>query len=206
MNIIINQICELDKKINEYENMIEKEKIKQNDKDNIKCDENINTKERKLENLNQRQKSKETTSELESEKKIDKKKNSKSKIQEIILGNDIIDNIIKNDGKIEIIVIQPDNNIETKFTLKNVSKTFYFYHCTKRPKCSGKGKFNRNEKKFYITESCTDVDIHNKLTYDSFMELINNNKTHLIDFHLKKNQQNLINIYLKILKILKTSI
>ena len=63
---------------------------------------------------------------------------NKSKIQEIDLGSDLIENIIINEGTLEINVNQPDNNIETKYTLKNISKFYYFYHCTKRLKCYGK--------------------------------------------------------------------
>ena len=122
---------------------------------------------------------------------------NKSNFHDIDLGKNIIEKIIIKEGKIEINVNQPDNNIETKYTLKNVSKSYYFYHCTKRPKCPGKAKFNIKERKFYITEKCTDADIHNKLTYDSFKEIINNNKAYSIDFHLKKNQQNIIEYIFK---------
>ena len=70
---------------------------------------------------------------------------NKSNFHDIDLGKDIIEKIIIKEGKIEINVNQPDNNIETKYTLKNVSKSYYFCHCTKRPKCPGKAKFNIKE-------------------------------------------------------------
>ena len=202
LNHIINQICELDNKIKEYEILIEKEANNKNEKDNIDFEENKNNKDGELEDVNFKNHRKKINvgSELENKRDKNVKENSKSnesKIHTIALDNDIIENIIKNKGKIEVKIIQPDNDIETKYTLKNVSKSFYFYHCTKRPKCSGKAKFNIEEKKFYITEICTDVDIHNKLTYETFTEMINNNKSHLIDFHIKKNQQNAVEYIFK---------
>ena len=56
-------------------------------------------------------------SELENKRDKNVKENSKSnesKIHTIALDKDIIENIIKNKGKIEVKIIQPDNDIETK--------------------------------------------------------------------------------------------
>ena len=47
---------------------------------------------------------------------------------------------------------------------KNISKTFFYYHCTKRAKYKGKAKFSINEKTFYITEPSTGTDLRNKLS------------------------------------------
>ena len=52
LNHIINQICELDNKIKEYEILIEKEANNKNEKDNIDFEENKNNKEGELEDVN----------------------------------------------------------------------------------------------------------------------------------------------------------
>ena len=88
--------------------------------------------------------------------------------------------------------MQPKNNIETIYTLKNSTKTTYYYHCSKRPQCKGKAKFMIEEQKFYITEYCEDNEIHNKLTYELFEKLLKDNELNKVDFNIKKNQQNLI--------------
>ena len=51
LNHIINQICELDNKIKEYEILIEKEANNKNENDNIDFEENKNNKDGELEDV-----------------------------------------------------------------------------------------------------------------------------------------------------------
>ena len=46
----------------------------------------------------------------------------------------MIDKIIQNNGKYDIKIIQPNDNIETRYTLKNISKTFYYKKVLKENK------------------------------------------------------------------------
>jgi len=115
---------------------------------------------------------------------------------EIELEVSIIKEILKNDGKTTITIVNKENNIETTDTYKYKSKNYYFYQCNKRPSCKGKGKFNLLSNKFFITKSCKDI-IHNKLSFIKFCNLIDNNKLQLIDFKIKKNQSNLITYIFK---------
>ena len=59
----------------------------------------------------------------------------------------------------------------------------------RRPKYNGKGKFDLENEKFYITHKC-DINIpHNQLDYETISHLIDNNQIDEIDFSLKKNQK-----------------
>ena len=98
LNHIINQICELDNKIKEYEILIEKEANNKNEKDNIDFEENKNNKDGELEDVNFKNHRKKINvgSELENKRDKNVKENSKSnesKIHTIALDNDIIENI-----------------------------------------------------------------------------------------------------------------
>ena len=70
LNNIINQICQIDKKINEYENLIEKETNNNKENDNIHITEKINKNHEQFENTNIKKKSKNYNLESESEKKV----------------------------------------------------------------------------------------------------------------------------------------
>ena len=48
------------------------------------------------------------------------------------------------------------------------------------------GKYNIKEKNFYITKFCDDNKSNNFLSYDLFYNMIESNKTNLIDFNIKK--------------------
>ena len=186
LNEIINQICTIDSKIKEYNTKIENEKQKLSTiENNAKFFKNDKT---EIDNK-----------ELPA-KKRNRNKNQFSEIKEnteIQLEVSVIKEILKNDGKITITILNKENNIETHYTYKYKSKNYYFYQCNKRPSCKGKGKFNLLNNKFYITTSCKDTGIHNKLSFMKFCSLIDNNKIQLIDFKIKKNQSNLITYIFK---------
>ena len=73
-------------------------------------------------------------------------------------------------------------NLPTKIKVK----IFFFYHCNKRPHCKGKAQFNKKDLSFKITEKCNNIEVHNKQNYIKFKELIEDNKSNLIDFNIKK--------------------
>ena len=104
----------------------------------------------------------------------------------------IIENILKTNGRIKII-ISNEFNIQTKYTFKKESKNFYYYHCSKRPKFKCKSKYNKSENIFYIIEKCINEDIYNKLTYDKLSNL-NIFSTLLIISIKLISKKNIINI------------
>ena len=129
--------------------------------------------------------------------------NKKSKIKinsnkyiKIKLEKEIIHNILKNNGKIEINLTSKQNSLETTYTFKNETKNNYFYHCTKRPRCKGRLKFNKSDLNVYIINPCKNPEIHAELSYEKFCDLIKINKCNLIDFKIKKNQVNLFEFLL----------
>jgi len=82
------------------------------------------------------------------------------------LDKEIIDNILNTNGKTNNFIFSKETNIETNYQYKNASKNICFFHCSKRPKCKGKAKFNKKDNK--IIEPCTNKDIHNKLSLKKF--------------------------------------
>ena len=60
----------------------------------------------------------------------------------------IINDIIKNNGKLNIKINIPNNDFESIFSYKNKSKNYFFYQCKNRPKCKGLDNFSIKENKF----------------------------------------------------------
>ena len=121
-------------------------------------------------------------------KKTNNKKNtSKKNSVDINLDKNIIDDVLKTNGKANIKIISPYNNLETTYTYKYKSKNIYFYQCNKRPNCKGKARFNRLDLSFRITKKCTNIEEHNKLNYNRFKELLDTNQSNLIDFNIPLN-------------------
>ena len=114
-------------------------------------------------------------------------KKKRNKELEIQIENDMIDDILKKEGKTKIKITIPKKNFETIYTFKNRSHNYYFFHCKNRPKCNGLAKFSLKDKKFYATKICNDSSIHNNISYDDFVNLFELKKLSLIDFNLKKN-------------------
>ena len=71
--------------------------------------------------------------------------------------------------------------------LKIKSLNNFYFHWTKRPNFKGKGKFDKIEKIFIITEPCQNKNLHNALSYEKLSKLIREKNNSLIDFSLKKN-------------------
>ena len=208
LNNIINQICMLDDKIKEYNNLIKNENSKDNKIHNhIINDNDYNNEEKQPNNSpenalnkmktqnNYKKNNKKSNSgdNNDSENEIENEDKNKTNIyKNIKIEKEIIDKIKKEKGKTKNKILQPYNNIETIYTLKYITKTTYYYQCSKRPKCKGKAKFIIEKEKFYITEFCEDNEIHNKLTYELFEKIMNDNNLNMVDFNIKKNQHNLI--------------
>ena len=75
-----------------------------------------------------------------------------------------------------------DLKIDIKYLYKSKSKNFIFYICSQRPECNGRGKININTKEFYITNLCDKQIVHNKITYEEYVNYIEKNDIENIDF------------------------
>ena len=84
----------------------------------------------------------------------DNETNNKRKIIEI--SDNTIDNIISKNGKTKIEIYVKELNENIIYTYKNKAKNKYYYQCSKRPKCRGKGVFIIDKKEFYITNNCNE--------------------------------------------------
>ena len=109
----------------------------------------------------------------------------------VILDNDAIKDIKANNGKTTISIYSKEKNITTNYTFKKESKNFIFYQCNKRPFC--KGKFNKINEIFLITQFCSNYDKHKQLKYEEFVVKRENNSFSEIDFNITFNQKNVIN-------------
>ena len=182
---IIEKICFIDNKIEEYTQKISNQTTNKNKtKINFSSDNII------LKNSNIKYMLDDESSHVS--KKNLKKSKKKDKYISVNLEKKIIQNILDYNGKINITSTSKDTNIETIYTFKNETKNNYFYQCNRRPKCDGKAKFDKKLTKFYITHPCTDYDIHNKLSKTQFNNFMDAKNFHLIDFKIKKNQTNLL--------------
>ena len=187
---IFENIFKIDNKIKEYYSDIEKEKNKNSI---LTKDENleISGKSNNIDNIKNKNNENECN---ESKSKTKSLKNPKIKkyFVKISLDDCIIKKIKEYKGKTDIPYFNKKNNIKTIFSFKNSSINYYYYQCNKRPKCHGYAKLDKNNKEFIITNLCTNYNIHNKLNYEEFSDLIKKNEINLIDFNIRKNQKNLI--------------
>lgn len=190
VNSFIEQIIKIDTNIKEYIIKI-KDIEKENDNEIIK---DISQK-KNIENNNDSFKY-ENRDKISSNKSQIKEKNLKEKTNnknlEIEIEKNIIDEIIKKQGKTKIKITLPKKNFETIYTFKNKSHNYYFYHCKNRPKCNGLAKFSLKDNKFYVTKICSLSSLHNNISYNEFVNLFDLKKLSLIDFNLKKMQKYLI--------------
>ena len=178
-----DQILNIDNKLKLYYEYLE------NDKNT-----NLNHKFKDIENSNIKQEKDHTTKEIK-QHKIDDKATDEADINKkfiIKLENDIIESIIKNNGKATINILHPNNKFEITYTYKHFGKNVYYYHCNKCPKCKGAGKFKIDERLFYITKICSGAIFHNNITYTSISNLLNTKQFEKINFKDKKTQSKVI--------------
>lgn len=178
---IFESIFKIDNKIKEYSSLIEKKNYfnknepmaedKQETANELMKNKNINMNTGIGVNKNI---SKINNDSIENKAANLNKKLKKKQIKAINLEDKIINNILKYNGKTEIIYYNSENNFKTIYTYKNESKNIYFYQCNKRPKCAGLSKFNKITNEFFITKDCNNYSGHNKITYEEFEKLVEN--------------------------------
>ena len=100
-------------------------------------------------------------------------KYNKKVIYSTILEEDVINNLKINEGKVDIKIYNPNNNKQIIYSYQNQPKNYYYYHCKKRRNCKGRGKLNKNNFTFEITNLCTNDEKHNKINSEEFESLYN---------------------------------
>ena len=113
-------------------------------------------------------------------------KDNKKKSILLNLDSSLIKEIKEKNGKVDINILNPTNNIKTICSYRNESKNFYYYHCKKRRNCKDSGKIYKDNYQIEITNNCTDNENHKKLNYNEFESLYINKKLNLVDFNIKK--------------------
>ena len=158
-----DQILNIDNKLKLYYDYLEND-----------MNSNLNQTAKDIDNCMTKQEKDHTTKEIKKHKNDDRATDEVDKAKTFIikLKNDIIESIIKNNGKATITILHPNNKTQITYTYKNSGKNVYYYHCNKRPKCKGAGKFKINERLLYITKICSSDIIHNNITYKSISNLL----------------------------------
>ena len=108
------------------------------------------------------------------------------KNKRIKLSSNVKNDILSNNGKIKIEVYEKDLNDKIIYNYKNKSTNKFYYQCTNRSKCRGKGYFDIEKGEFYITENCNNKKEHTNLNYNLIAKLLDEKKYNEIKFSVKK--------------------